>query len=377
MLILFTASIVFAQGSEKSEKARLYEKFRGLVQKMEEAYDDGDLNRVIELYNKNCRKDKSAKPGEEKKEFKKLKKEIRATIYQWVALSYIALDRPELADTYLKKLLVIRHDEGIGDYWLPIRNIAKNKYYVAPRWLVGIKGGTNFTVTYPGDRFDTLTPAFDPPEGAYQKDYVFNLTHSRGTQAGIIVEYALTKNLSACVQPTIGSLRFQYKNNFEWQGEDGSEAITGEFVHNQRLKYIEIPVLIRYRFLKAKLKAYAQIGGFYRIMTVTNKSIDATIREGDFKAKEQVRGINIEKQITRSNIGLLVGAAVGYDTGRVRLELEGNYKISFNNIVNGNQRFGNDELIFGYYDIFDDIKIRNWELSLNLLLPVSFKAFRR
>jgi hypothetical protein len=282
-----------------------------------------------------------------------------------------------MGDIFLRRLLVLRRDEGIGVYWLSIRNIAKNKYYVAPRWLIGLKGGTNFTMAHPGDRYTIIKPAAETEGNSNDKDYVFNLAYSRGMQAAVIVEYALTKDLSVCIQPAIGSIKFQYKNNFEWEGENSTEPKTVKFTHNQRLKYIEIPAILKYRFLKSKLKAYLQIGGFYRFTTAAYKSIDVNVGESGFPSEAGAKGVNIKNQITRFDIGFLIGSAVGFDTRRLRLEIEVNYKHSLRNIVNGDQRYENNELVFGYYDVFDDIKVRNWELSFNILLPVSFKAFRR
>ncbi|NIM14157.1 MAG: hypothetical protein GTO45_19110, partial [Candidatus Aminicenantes bacterium] len=232
-------------------KAQLNETFRDIAKETKEYYDSGQLKNVINLYKKYCLKDKG-KAGKEKKEFKKVSGEIRADIYQWLALSYDMLDEPEMRDIYLKKLLDIRNGLGAGNYWPSIRNVAEEKYEVAPRLLLGAKLGTNFTLAHPFNRFEVLKPAAETGWNSYHKDYSSNLADSLGMEAGIIVEYALTRNLSVCIQPASIDLRFQYKNNFIWVREVGGEPMMVNYTHRQKFYYIEIPFLLKYRFVNIK-----------------------------------------------------------------------------------------------------------------------------
>jgi hypothetical protein len=383
LLLIASISITFARGSEKSTRARLYEEFRGIARKMEEAYDNGNLEGVIDLYNKNCRKAKSSKWGEEIKEFKKVKKEIRANIYQWMALSLTELDKTEMADIYIKRLVVFRHREGIGDYWLSIRDAAKNKYYVAPRLLLGVKLGTNFTLAAPLNSFSIFEPAYDTGEDNYEKKYDFHLNHCRGIQLGIIVEYALSKNLSICVQPVFSMLKFQYEDNRHSKhnvqtGENNSNIFTMNATSRQTLHYIEMPLLLKYRLGRAKLKPYLQIGGFLSIMTSARKTMVTRTTEiiGQYRGSStsRVEDIPIKKHMTRSTRGFCLGAGIDYDAGNFRLGIEINYKHLLGNIVNENSRYDKD-ITLGYYDMLDDIALRNFEISLKVLMPISFKAF--
>jgi hypothetical protein len=385
LLLIASISITFARGSEKSTRVRLYEKFRDIAKKMEEAYDNGNLERVIDLYNKNCRKDESSKRGEEIKEFKKVKKEIRANIYQWMVLSLNELDKPGMADIYIKRLVGFRHREGIGDYWLSIRDSAKDRYYVAPRLLVGLKLGTNFTVAAPFNSFSIFEPAYDTGEDNYEKKYDFHFNHCRGAQLGIIVEYALSKNLSICVQPVFSMLKFQYEDNRHIKhnvqmNENNIDSITMDATSRQALYYIEMPLLLKYRLGRTKLKPYIQIGGFLSTMISARKAM--TIRfteiigESPGGGTTLVEGIPVKKHLTRSSMGFCLGAGIDYDAGNLRLGIEINYKHLLGNIVNEDLRYDND-IALGYYDMPDDIALRNVEISLKVLLPISFKVFEK
>lgn len=370
--LVLIASTAFPRGGGIS-KEDLNTHFRTKVDEMKTYYRNGDLDSIITLYIKECcKEDKKT----ENKKFRKIKKEIRADIYRLVFLSYTELDKPDQADIYLKKFLVIRRGERTDDYWRSIRTTAQNKYYVAPRWLVGLKLGTNVTFPHPVNRYQVLELAADNGEEHYQKDYVFHLTHSRGLQAGIILEYALRKNLSVTVQPAVSSLGFLYKNSFKREGETADETVTLNYTHCQKLNYIELPVLLKYRFIKTKLKPYVQVGAYCGLMQSAVKSLKA-VSDPETEGYKDETIIKIKELFTRFNIGLWVGGGIGYETGDLRLAIEVNYKHGLNNIIDKDRRFDNPELQFAYYDVFDDIKIRNFELSLKVMLPLSFKAFRR
>lgn len=375
-LLLATCPGMMRAGVKSNE---LNDRYRNIAEKMKELYEGGELYQVIDLYKKQCCEAGAEtgewKAGKEKKEFKKVKKEIRADIYQPLALSLIALHRPELGEIYIRKILVLRRDEGTGKYWLSIREIARNRYYVAPRFLVGVNLGVNFTFVHPGERYMVLVPVDPGKIDSYQKDYSFNLSDSRGTQYGLVLEYALTKHLSITIQPAFSSMKFRYKNRFTREDETGQTATTLDYTHRHKLGYLEIPLLFKYRFIKPKFKPYLQVGVYYSMLQTAIKTLNA-VSLPDQEYREQAI-VDIKQLLTRSNLGIRVGLGVDYDIGDFRLQVEANYKFGFNNIVDKANRFGNEQLMFAFYDVFDDMKLRNWELSVKLLLPISYKAFRR
>ncbi len=366
-----------------AKRAQLNEKYRIIAERMKEAYENGELHRVLDMYNRECRKPggKTGKwrIGKENKGFKKVKKDIRAEIYHSLALSLIALDRPKLGDVYIKKILVLRRDEGTGKYWLSIRETAKNKYYVAPRLLIGLNAGANFTTAHPQKRYSILNSKTEIDGTSYQKDYVFSFNHSRGTHAGIILEYVFSRNLSVSIQPEIGSMRFQYENSFIRGGEndDGEpDTTTLNYTHRQKLGCLGIPVLFKYRFPgKTKFSPYFQVGGYIRLVQSAIKTVNGiSLPDGDYR-EEAI--IDMKKQFVGTAFGLQAGAGIAYDGKWYRLQIEANYKHGFTNIIDEAMRFKNDQLLYAFYDVSDDIKVRNWDLSLKVLLPISYKAFRR
>lgn len=351
-------------------KPEFEDTFRYIAGQIKDYFEKGKLNEVIDLYNEYCSINKKGKVVKEKKEFKCVSKGIRADIYQWVALSYDALGRPDLVDIYLKRLLDIRYDLGLGNFWPSIRDRVEEKYMVAPRLIFGIKAGLYYTIANPFHRYTNIMNIDSAPGSFYYKDYIYTLNDSSGLQSGIIVEYALTKNYSICLQPALTSLRFRYRNVFVW---DADNNIGAEVIHRHKFYYIELPLLLKYRFMNFKLEPYLQIGAYFSYLQFAHKSIDIDKRLSTGTTKD----LNLKGLIARFNGGLCAGAGIGCDIGKLRLEIEVNYKLGLNNIVNEDQRYANRELIFGYYDILDDLKLNNWDLAVKILMPISFKAFRR
>ena len=369
-----------AQVGDKSKRQAAEEEnqgFKTTAEKMKKSYDTGDLNEVIQLYNKHCLKD-----GKEKKGFKKAKKKTRADIYQWLTLSYMALDMPEQGNIYLEKVLALRPYEGVDNYWLSIRQAARGKYYTAPRLLVGVTLGPNMTFARPNKRYSFFNPTNESEsiKEQYHKDYGGGPGHSLGTRWGIIAEYTLTKNFSLRFHPSLYHIKFRYINRYNWTPPVTGvvEAIDAKLTHDQSLYYIELPLAIKYRLVTpgSPFHPYLQIGGFFRLRASAYKSIEVAVvpEMATFTGEDK---IDIRKRFDRGGGGLLIGAGIGYDARGFRLEAELNFKYQVNNIVNEKYRDDNQQLVFAYFDVFDDMKLINWDLSINILVPLTFKVFRR
>lgn len=383
VLFIILASLTLAYGSNKTDKAQSNKYFRKIVKEMEEAYENGNLNLVIRLYMERCLEDekKQIKPGKEKKEFIKTSKEIRVDIYQLVALSYYALDKPEKGDLYLRKLLLLKRREGTDKYWLSIKNRARDKFVVAPRLLLGVKSAINITTAHPVTRYSVLEPAFSEKEEqySYDKEYFFDLRSVGSTFASFNLEYCITKRFSVIIEFYNTIMRFQYKNSLYWEIE-GEDPVTVEFKHRQKLYYWEMPLLLKYRFRESKLKPFLQLGLYISFFDIINKPKNTVKLLVNEEFKEEAI-IGLSELFKKINGGGCVGAGVEFDTGikGVIMGFEINYKRGFTNIVDGAHRYNYKyrNLTFGYYDVFDDINLSNLDFTLRILVPLSYKTFRR
>lgn len=376
-ILLALVSAAFAQDGDKVKKDELNRRFREIAEDMKQAYDNGKLNLVIDLYREKC----CVKAFKERPVFQKVEEDIRVDIYRLVALSYDDLDDTAMRDKYLEKILDIRPHMESGIYRPSWRIIAREKYIVLPRLMMGVNTGLNITIPNPYNRYSILGPAASTGGDSYPKNYSYNLAHLLGAHISGVIEYTLSKNLSINVQVAPISLAFRYETNLKWESK--GKRITLDFIHRQQLYYIEIPLFLKYRFvdIKSRLKPYVQIGGFLRIQEFTHKIIDRTLETESEPPVKDTNAFYLKKLINPINTGFCIGTGITYDTGfvgfRLFFELGVNYKYCFNNIVDAGRRYNERELIFGYYDVFDDIKLRNWDLTFKILFPISFKAFKR
>jgi hypothetical protein len=385
VFLFLAASQVFSLADEIRQE--LNKRYEEISLQMKMLYDKGSLRQVIELYKKKCCQTcqfkEKWKVGREKKEFKKVKDKIRAEIYKYLTLSFIALHRPDQGEVYLRRLLVLLRDEGTDKYWNYIRKSAPGNFIVVPRLSVGFKIGGNFTFIYPTGRYMVLYPTNKNLMDFYRKNYVFDWTDSHAMHVGTIIEYALTRSLSLSFQPTFTWMRFKYMNRFERDAGDressdqkGSGSLT--YVHRHELDYVEIPLLLKYcRANDRRWKPYIQAGGYVRLRESATKNVEAYNMPDRTYKDEAV--IDIQELICGTAYGLWLGAGMNYhlQTPDIFLALEINYRYGLKNITNRYNRYNSEQLKFAYYDIFDDMRTGNLEISLKVMVPISYKAFKK
>ncbi|MCK4763150.1 MAG: PorT family protein [Candidatus Aminicenantes bacterium] len=378
-IALFLTAAAAIPSVPQDEKTGQKKTYRQIAREMEEAHKNGDLNRVFRIYEKYCGKGGKTKPGKEKRAFKRVNKEVRAEIYRLMFLSYSTLGRPAQADIFTRKYLAIRHRTGIGKTWKHLAYRAGKRYHVAPRFIVGLHGGANFTLARPQQRYSVREPAFETGASRYEKNYIFDSRYSRGSRVGITLEYALDERFRVCIQPTLCALEFQYKDG---EIDTPGYTISTIYLHRHSLGYVEIPLLLKYYLTKSKLKPYLETGGFLHLRTSAYKTIISRTLDplSDGHVKEEIfADLTVKKHILPMNSGFWIGAGCDYETGigDISLSLEIAYKHGFRNIIDKEQRWQNNELMLGYYDVFDDIKLRTFDISLKIMLPLSFKAFKK
>lgn len=343
--------------------------YKSIEEAMRAAYESGDLQQIIDLYHDHCIK--------ERRKFRNQMRKIRAGIYQWAALAYTALDQTEKAAECIKKLLVTQRGEPPDKDWLALRKIA-HRYIVKPGWLMGIKMGLDFTTARPFKRYSILHPAGPGGEETYEKDYIFHPYHSMGPQvASLTVEYTLARNLAVSFQPCLANLDFLYDHTLRWEEGGTGSARTIEFRHLQSLDYLEMPVLFKGQFQRKKTSPYVQVGGYCQFLLSGYKRM--TIKSHRDNEENIEKTVNIEGILKKFILGFWIGAGISFETGveNLRLEIEANYKHGLSNIVATRHRYENRDLLYGYYDVFDDMQLRTWNISVKVLLPLSHKTFRR
>jgi len=317
---------------------------------------------------------------------------FKANIYSIVCRAYVSLDRPQFADRFLSKLFAIRVDEDFQEYWQSIRETRDYDYYVAPRLQFGFSSGANFASASPQERFSifsstttNLTDSRSPYDGLRN---VFQKPQIIGFRFGGQLIYAFTKNISLTAVFASSSLRFGYTDNLFWQ--DSPVPNVNLFIRTERnsfhsINYIDIPLLLKYQFLpKQKFKPYLLAGGFYSSKIIANKQIAIQefpavevdgVRQDFFGNSSNVR-VDITDLLNPNDYGLMAGIGATYAYQYFRFSFSATYRYGFNNIINPSKRYDNQELVFGYHDVFDNIRLNQLNFQFGLSY-VTYRAFRK
>ncbi len=255
-----------------------------------------------------------------------------------------------------------------------------------PELQLGLKTGLNFARINSTQEYNVL----ESTDGTENSGKKYKNSRS-GMQLGFTAAYGLNQNISFLASPVYTSFKFGYENKYSWIDAERTTNHTNlNFSHEHVLHYIEIPLSVKYHILSGKIKPYIETGGFYGILQSANKTISTT--RTDNASGEQsievndVQTIGIKNLFISSNLGVLGGAGIRYDIGRVSslmtgstnlgvisLVFSGIYKYGLNNITNVRNRYADNRTVMGAYDVLDDIRMNNIEISMACLFTLKYK----
>lgn len=155
-----------------------------------------------------------------------------------------------------------------------------------------------------------------------------------------------------------GRLSLQPEVNYIIKGFDVKEMDQGEEVSSKyKISYIEVPVLIYYKFpLKGKIIPGVFVGSY---VGFAQKVTEVQTAFGETEKRDV--GDNLKGQ----DFGLLFGGNIRYRTGSLHLMLDVRYSIGFNNIAQ-------DIMDIAYeFREHDTIKNRSFVVSLGVAFNLS------
>jgi hypothetical protein len=249
--------------------------------------------------------------------------------------------------------------------------------FLNTQWWIGIRLGSGFTKAKPTDRYSAFTSTQDPTTDVYDKKY--KGFGRGGAMAGLEITFYF-KGLCLSFQPNYRRYIFSYTNYYAWgDPTNPTNAYEINFSADQKLDYIELPLIFRYEPLKGHLRPYVQIGGYYSMLNSAYKSTKVITTDyasgaaNSYVSEELVSGSR--DLFIKSNWGWLAGAGVSYPVGNFRLGADITYRRNTNVITNAATRYEN-ERITGTGDIMDDVKLRNWTLAFTAVIPLRYISKR-
>jgi len=262
----------------------------------------------------------------------------------------------------------------------PFQKVKKNRAetkFEQSQWWIGAKFGGSWTQAQPGTRFTPFSSTFpvnsNPNPGLYDKKY--QDFKQLGAFSGVVITF-FHKGFSISLQPNYRRLRYRFNNDYLWTDpKSDTFNLTLNYEFEQKLDYLDIPLLVKYDIMRTRFRPFVQVGGYYSHLINANLKLN---QSGIDRASGNVSQFNNpsldvgnKDYFIKSSLGIFGGLGLSWDVGNVRLSLEGNYRLGFNNIAkSANRYFDNRLASIGYAP--DNVKLRNIEFAFSCLFPMRF-----
>jgi len=244
-------------------------------------------------------------------------------------------------------------------------------------FLVGFKGGINFSAVTPTQRFSVLQPINGVGAADVEKDYA-PFYRNPGYQYGFIGMLRISRAMSLSIEPTFSSYSYKYSNSSTWyDASDPSDRIEIATDFKNKLKYFEIPLVLRYEIGKGQIRPYLAAGFSYGMLTGASANIksntvqyvdDTAIAREDEESAGDVSGNYINLRFaTFPGVGLFI------DLSFMTLFAEAEYYISLHNVVDESARYSNQQSVGGAYNVPDNLKFDNMVINVGVLFNINRK----
>ncbi len=244
--------------------------------------------------------------------------------------------------------------------------------YEKTQFWLGMKGGINLSHNQILERFSVFESTNGNAE-TYQKTYKnFNQI---GTQFQFCFQFNY-KSFALVFAPGYKNMGYNYKNTYKWQ-DQATPTNNFELNYNQiqTLEYAIFPISIKYEFLKKTFKPYIHAGILAAVSIKASKKLEISGTDnasgGTTNFERTPITSDASSLIAATWTAALGGIGLNYDKLNIRLFIEANYMLGFNNITNPNTRYTTNPFA-GSGDVLDDIRISNIDISLGAMFPLKF-----
>jgi hypothetical protein len=174
------------------------------------------------------------------------------------------------------------------------------------------------------------------------------------------------------IEPGFPTYVYKYGSSNFW--ESNNERIDMSIKHQQTLKYIEIPVTLRFLYGSGQARPFLQGGIFYEYMLNSMKRYKRqetyTNSAGNSTLNSDSQTGDASPLYIKSRYGFNVGAGLDYDLNYVHLTFDVNLSLGINSVTNEAARYSTQQFSSGAYDIQDDIRFIIPSVNIGLLFPI-------
>ncbi len=293
-------------------------------------------------------------------------REEKIRAYRLLSISYLYLDEHEKAEQSYLSLLKLNPEYKPNSLIDPTELFhLHHKFITTPRWsIIVVKVGGDLSFVKPYNLYNTDGVGYN--HFANQENIVDKKTKEYLPAAGFFlgsgVKYSLSHTFSFTGELLFKLNRFQVRENILGH-------TTLQF--NEDQYNLELPVLFNICMNSSKWKPYVFGGGSLNFMmhsAAKNLVIERT--QGATVLPETGPNISLMSNRNRFGYSVIVGGGVHYKVGVNYLLIEMRHSFGLKNISSSNNRFGNEEMLYKYMYIDDDMKLNNLMLSISYLKPL-------
>lgn len=243
----------------------------------------------------------------------------------------------------------------------------QNKVYI------GLSGGMNFSKPHVTKDYSLLVGTPQSPEKPGEKSYE-PLFKNSGSQFGLYLSFSFAKKFSVVLEPAFQISSFNYRTAYAWTDTVNNSNFAMEMMHQQKLSWVNLPLLVRWDFTMNQFSPYIQAGIFTAFRSHAKKTIfyDYTIDEDvNKKEADRTEEADLTQHINKANFGISAGAGLTFFSNYFAISLESNFRYGFRSIVNDKNRYA-DHTGFSvqYLDVMDQLKLMNLDIQLTIMFPI-------
>lgn len=146
-----------------------------------------------------------------------------------------------------------------------------------------------------------------------------------------------------------------------------------DFVSKETLTYLQIPLMLRYYpYFNQRLRPYVQLGFYGSNLLKADHSL-----QGDNRATEEHIELLHTTSIDRRrsfDLGGIFGVGANYKLGEGHISVHVNYHYSPVNINNDDNHYDNNDIMYTYYYLEDDLSLSYFNLGIGYSLYINYKV---
>ncbi|MGB0523526.1 MAG: tetratricopeptide repeat protein [Flammeovirgaceae bacterium] len=281
-------------------------------------------------------------------------------------------------------------------------SVMLKQLHVLPRFTLELEGGINQTSVNVQQRFNVFTAI----EGElFEKNYLSSI--KLGPAGMLLLGWRPFQFLKLGIGVGISSNRYDYdykltaSDNISVLDQFGRDTIRFEqydlqrlYLHDHQLTFLQIPISIRIDPLtKKRIRPFVELGATYQLQVSALKNI-SIIETNTFNywerngtgifnpppesiTQETTTTFDIATINNPNGFNAFAGVGMHLKIAKMRFETGIRQNIGLSYVLNREERFRNNELVNGYFNVEDDIKLNTIQVYGRWIVPLTFKAFQK